>query len=231
MKRNQIIIVLGVAIVIAVGIIAYFSTRGTGGSLLAGVGGGGMEVEIKPTDLVHGSANAPVTIVEYASMTCPHCAAFATGTLPELKKEYIDTGKVRLVFREYPLDGAARLASAAARCFEGEAALNFIDLLFRTQTGPQGWIQDFDGDTQMSQQDIEEGMARMGRMAGMGREQIIACTRDPAKLALVDANWNEGQTRYNVASTPTFLINGNLHRGEISFASMKAEIDPLLADK
>ena len=227
-KRNQIIIVLGVVAVLALGAIAYFSTQTGGGNILAAATGGGLKVEVKPNDLLLGRPDAPVTILEFASMTCPHCAAFAIDVLPELKREYIDTGKVKLIFREYPLDGAARIASAAARCFVGEAAFNFVDLLFHNQQGPNAWIKDFDGDMQMTQQDIEEGMAVMGRMAGMGRDQIIACSRDPAKLAAVDANWTEGQTVYNVQATPTFIINGTLHRGELTFAALKTAIDPLL---
>src|SRR5512139_2657733 len=82
--------------------------------------GGGQAVELKADDMVHGQANAPVTIVEYASMTCPHCAAFNKDVIPQLTKDYIDTGKAKLVFREFPLDGAARMASAVARCFSGD---------------------------------------------------------------------------------------------------------------
>ncbi|HEX3485744.1 MAG TPA: thioredoxin domain-containing protein, partial [Micropepsaceae bacterium] len=72
---------------------------------------GAQNIEIKPTDMVHGSAKAPVTFVEYASMTCPHCAAFQKEVIPLLTKDYVDPGKVKVVFREYPLDGAARMAS------------------------------------------------------------------------------------------------------------------------
>ena len=71
-----------------------------------------------------------MTIIEYASMTCPHCAAFNKDVIPQLTKEYIDTGKVKLIFREFPLDGAARMASAVARCFSGDQYFSFIDLLF-----------------------------------------------------------------------------------------------------
>ena len=227
MTRTPIRLTLVVLAVAAMGVSSYFTVFGGSGGLLAGPASS-VPYEIRPTDLVHGSPNAPVTIIEYASMTCSACAGFAINTLPQLRREYIDTGKVRLVFREYPLDGIARIASAATRCFEGDAAFNFIDLLFQNQQGPNGWIKDFDGDMQMTQQDVEEGLARMGRVAGMSREQIITGSRDPAKLALVDANWTEGRTRYNVGSTPTFIINGNVHRGGLTFAAIKAAIDPLL---
>src|SRR5262245_42647744 len=103
---------------------------------------GGQAVEIKADDMVRGRADAPVTIVEYASMTCPHCAAFNKDVVPQLTRNYIDTGKVKLVFREYPLDAAARMASAVARCFNGDEYFSFIDLLFANQ---MNWIKDFDG--------------------------------------------------------------------------------------
>ena len=185
---------------------------------------GTQSVELKADDMVHGKADAPVTIIEYASMTCPHCAAFNKDVIPQLTKDYIDTGKVKLVFREFPLDGAARMASAVARCFSGDQYFSFIDLLFANQ---MNWIKDFDNNGMITREDIEEGLAQMARQAGMPRERAVACANDEKNLAAVDANWQEGQTRYNVGSTPTFLINGTPHIGEISFEALKQVIDPL----
>ena len=109
--------VVGVLIIGAgLGAYAYFGGSASPLALVTG----GQNVEIKPTDMVHGSPNAPVTMVEYASMTCPHCAAFQKDIIPKLNKDYVDTGKVKVVFREYPLDGAARMASAVARCLSGD---------------------------------------------------------------------------------------------------------------
>ena len=186
---------------------------------------GAQSVELKADDMVHGKADAPVTIIEYASMTCPHCAAFNKDVVPQLTKEYIDTGKVKLVFREFPLDGAARMASAVARCFSGDQYFAFIDLLFAQQPN---WIKDFDGNQMITREDIVEGLSQMARQAGMPRERVEACANDEKNLAAVDANWQEGQTRYNVGSTPTFLINGTPHIGEISFDALKQVIDPLV---
>jgi protein-disulfide isomerase len=185
---------------------------------------GGQSVEIKPNDKVHGQANAPVTIIEYASMTCPHCAAWAKDVYPQVNKEYIETGKAKLVFREFPLDGAARLASAVARCFEGDQYFSFIDLLFTNQ---MNWIKDANGDGTLQREDIIEGLAQMGRQAGMPRERVVMCADDMANLEAVDSNWQEGQTRYNVGSTPTFIINGTTYAGGMSFEAMKEIIDPL----
>jgi protein-disulfide isomerase len=234
MTRKTVILVVAAILVVVAGTFMFVPGIGAslwgdrGVSALLAQAGGAQAVEIKPTDMVHGSANAPVTIIEYASMTCSHCAAFQKDVVPLLTKDYITPGKVKLVFREYPLDGAARLASATARCMTGDNYFNFIDLLFRNQAE---WIQDFDGNKQLTKEDVEEGLVRMGRLAGMGRDKVLACANDPKNLALVDANWQEGQNRYKVEATPTFVINGKVHAGELSYEALKAMLDPVLANK
>jgi protein-disulfide isomerase len=185
----------------------------------------GQNMDIKSTDMVHGKPNAPVTIVEYASMTCPHCAAFQREVVPMLTRDYVDTGKVRMIFREYPLDGAARMASAVARCLSGDQYFSFIDLLFANQ---MNWIKDFDGNGQLTREDILQGLEQMGRFAGMSKEKVDQCADNKNNLALVDANWMEGQTKYNVNSTPTFFINGVKHEGEIPYDQLKKDLDSLL---
>jgi protein-disulfide isomerase len=226
--QRNLLVVLGVAVLIAVGVGAYmWSSGGNTASGLLAAAGGAQEFEIKPTDMVKGSVDAPVTMVEYASMTCPHCAAFNAEIVPQLTAEYINTGKVKFVFREYPLDGAASMASAAARCLSGDAYFAFIDLLFRNQ---REWLQDFDQNQQMTKEDIEEGLARMGRMAGLSREQILGCANDPEKTAIVHANWQEGQTRYRVEATPTFFINGKMHRAGLTYDELKAVLEAEIPD-
>jgi len=189
--------------------------------------GGGQSVEIKPTDMIHGSQNAPVTMIEYASMTCPHCAAFQAQVIPQLKKDYIDTGKVKLVFREYPLDPGARMASALARCLSGEQYFNFIDMLFQTQG--EWWVKLFADNKQPTKEDAEASLANAARIAGLSHDKAVSCMNDMKNLELVDANWSEGQTRYNVNSTPTFIINGTTHAGEIPYDDLKKILDPLVS--
>ena len=225
MNKNLITYAFVAAALIAVGALAYFTMGGGGGGAGLLAGGGGADVEIKDSDRVHGSPDAPVTMIEYASMTCSHCAAFQVQVLPDLKRDYIDTGKVKLVLREFPLDAGARMASSLARCLEGEAYFNFIDLLFRNQQ--TWWIDLFSNNQQVTQQTVEESLANMARIAGLGRDQAIACANNPDNLAIVDANWQEGQSRYGVNSTPTFVIGGEVYRGEISYDALKAAIDPL----
>ena len=214
--------VVGVLIIGAgLGAYAYFGGSASPLALVTG----GQSVEIKPTDMVHGSPNAPVTMVEYASMTCPHCAQFQKDIIPKLNKDYVDTGKVKVVFREYPLDGAARMASAVARCLSGDQYFSFIDLLFKNQ---MNWIKDFDNNNQLTREDILQGLTEQGRFAGLSGEKVKSCADDPKNLALVDANWMEGQTKYNVNSTPTFIINGTSHAGEIPYDELQKILDPLV---
>ena len=210
---------------VAVTFAALFASGCDNGASLVSSLTQGQQVDLKPTDMVHGSATAPVTIIEYASMTCPHCAAFQKDIVPSLNKDYVETGKVKVVFREYPLDGAARMASAVARCFTGDQYFSFIDLLFANQAN---WIKDFDGNQQITREDIVEGLAQMARQAGMPREKVESCADDKDNLALVDANWQEGQTKFSVQSTPTFIINGVNHAGEIPYDKLKEIIDPLV---
>jgi protein-disulfide isomerase len=184
----------------------------------------GQNMDLKSTDMIHGAPKAPVTIVEYASMTCPHCAAFQREVVPKLTKDYIDGGKVRMIFREYPLDGAARMASAVARCLSGDQYFSFIDLLFANQ---MNWIKP-DASGQLTKESILAGLEQMGRFAGMSKEKVDQCADSKDNLALVDANWMEGQTKYGVNSTPTFFINGVKHEGEIPYDELKKDLDPLL---
>ena len=223
MNKNYRIYGAVVGVLIVVAIAAYWFT-GRSASPLAIIAGG-QSVEIKPTDMVHGSPGATVTIVEYASMTCPHCAAFQKDVIPKLTKDYIEPGKVKLIFREYPLDGGARMASAVARCLSGDQFFSFIDLLFANQ---MNWIKDFDGNGQLTKEDVLEGLTQMGRIAGLSGDKVKECADDPKNLALVDANWMEGQTKYNVNSTPTFIINGTPHAGEIPYDDLQKILDPLV---
>ncbi len=213
--------IAGVVVVAGLGGYAYLG----GSASPIALATGGQSVELKPTDMVHGSPNAPVTMIEYASMTCPHCAQFQKDIIPKLNKDYVDTGKVKVVFREYPLDGAARMASAVARCLSGDQYFSFIDLLFKNQ---MNWIKDFDNDNKLTREDILEGLTQQGRFAGLSGEKVKSCADDPKNLALVDGNWMEGQTKYNVNSTPTFIINGVSHAGEIPYDELQKILDPLV---
>ena len=147
-------------------------------------------------DMVLGDVNAPITIIEYSSLTCPHCAQFHTETLPAIKTNYIDTGKARLVFRDFPFDRAALLAAALARCAGPERYFGFVDALFRTQ---QSWAR---------ADDPASALARIGRLGGLERDAIETCLNDKAPIDRILASRVDGAETFGVESTPTFIING-----------------------
>ncbi len=207
----------------------FLAACGDSSSTLADVpagNGGGSSVPLKESDRIMGSPDAPVTVIEYASMTCSHCAAFATGVFPQLKSEYIDTGQVQFVFREFPLDGVARVASALARCQTGDNFFTFVDLIFHNQ---QEWLAGLFGSGQeLTQELVEESLVDFARQAGLGRDQAIACMRDPQNLAEVDENWGEAQNQYNINATPGFVINGTTQSGALPIEQFREILDPLL---
>ena len=159
---------------------------------------------------VLGKADAPVTIVEYASMTCGHCADFHNKTFPELKSRYIDTGKVRFIFREFPLDPLAAGAFMLARCAGDDKYFAAVDALFHQQR------------TWAVQQPIPPLMT-IAKQFGIGQEQFEKCLSDQKLLDGIEAVRQRGQ-KFGVNSTPTFFINGQIQRGAISME----ELDKLI---
>jgi protein-disulfide isomerase len=166
-------------------------------------------------DKVLGNADAPVTIVEYASMTCPHCAHFHATTLPELKTKYIDTGKVRLIFREFPFDPRAEAGFMLARC-SNDNYFPMVDVLFRQQ---QNWA---------SVENAKDALLQISKLAGFSQESFEACLTDQKLLEDVRAVQKRGSDEFKVDSTPTFFINGNTYKGALTIAEMSAIIDGML---
>jgi protein-disulfide isomerase len=169
-------------------------------------------------DMALGPANASVTITEYASMTCPHCAAFNDNVFPKIKSEYIDTGKVRYVFREFPLDIKAAAGSMLARCIARDDAGKYfavIDMLFKQQND---WVT----------KNTTETLARIGKQAGLSQQAVEACLKDQALLDKIAADQKFANEVLKVNSTPTFFINGEMLKGETSFEEFDKRIKPLL---
>jgi protein-disulfide isomerase len=169
-------------------------------------------------DMGLGPANAAVTIVEFASMTCPHCAAFNEQVFPKIKSEYIDTGKVRYIFREFPLDIKAAAGSMLSRCIaNGDAPKYFAvtDMLFRSQND---WVT----------KNTTETLTRIGKQAGLSQQQVETCLKDQALLDKIAADQKYASEVLRVDSTPTFFINGEKIKGEASFEEFAKKINPLL---
>lgn len=150
---------------------------------------------------VLGDENAPVTIVEYASLTCPHCAAFHNEVLPVIKEKLIDTGKAKLVFRDYPLDGIALRAAAVAQCAGDERYFGVLSMLFKSQLN---WARS---------QDPIEGIKQVVRFGGMSGDAVDACIEDEKMIEGIVASRMKGEQEFKVSSTPSFVIDGETFAG------------------
>ena len=169
-------------------------------------------------DMALGPADAAVTITEYASMTCPHCAAFNSDVFPKIKAKYIDTGKIRYIFREFPLDIKAAAGAMLSRCIaKNDSARYFAvtDLLFKTQND---WVT----------KNTTESLVRVGRQAGLSQDQVETCLNDRALLDKIAADQKYASEVLKVDSTPTFFINGEKIKGEASIEEFEKRINPLL---
>jgi protein-disulfide isomerase len=168
-------------------------------------------------DMVLGKADAPVEIIEYASMTCTHCAQFELDTLPELQKRYIDPGKVKLVFREFPLDAVAVRASMLARCAGPDRFFGVVQLLFQQQ---EKWAM---------AKDPIAALKRVGEVAGVSDDDFDACMADKALMDRIVQSRLDAEKKYDIESTPSFIIGGKVHSGEMDIDALSKLIDPLLA--
>jgi protein-disulfide isomerase len=168
-------------------------------------------------DMALGPANAPVTIVEYSSLTCPHCAAFAENVFPMLQSKYIDTGKVRFVSREFPLEIKAAGASMLARCAANDDAPRYFDaigMLFKQQ--------------QELVDHTTETLKSVGGKFGMSEEAVETCVKDNALLDKIKADQDFAYDKLKVDATPTFFINGERVKGSMSFEEFEKKLAPLL---
>jgi protein-disulfide isomerase len=165
---------------------------------------------------VLGSPDAPVEVIEYASLTCHHCASFHNDVLPQVKKELIDTGKVRLVYRDFPLDRVALEAAILARCLPPERYFPVLSILFSKQ------------DDWSHAKDPVEPLARIGTLAGLSRPTYDACRADKALQDSIVQSRFEGENKHGVESTPSFVIGGKNYKGVLAFDAFKKTVEPLL---
>ncbi|WP_342643007.1 DsbA family protein [Rhodoligotrophos ferricapiens] len=162
-------------------------------------------------DVVLGSDQAPVTIVEYASLTCPHCAAFATETFPQLKEKYIDTGKVKFIFREMPFDDLALAAAMVARCVPKDKFIPMVEMLFEQQK-------------QWANQNARQELFNIAKLSGMTQTQFDECLKnEEIAKGLIDTS-QRATKEFGVDSTPTFFVNGKILKGNRPLADFEALI-------
>jgi protein-disulfide isomerase len=170
----------------------------------------------EPQEQILGDPQAPVTIIEYASLTCPHCAQFHTEVLPELKERYIAPGKVRLIYRDFPLDQRALTASVLAHCAGPDRYFSFLDVLFQTQAS---WAQ---------AADPIAALKRLGKLGGLSEEEMDACLADQELADGILRIRLEGQNQHEIGSTPTLVIDGKTYAGARDIEELGALIDPLV---
>jgi protein-disulfide isomerase len=150
---------------------------------------------------VLGDENAPVTMIEYASLTCPHCAAFHNEALPEIKEKLIDTGKLKLIYRDYPLDGVALRAAAIAQCAGEDRYFGVLGLLFKSQ---MTWARS---------DDPIGAIKEVVRFGGMTGDAVDACIADQELIDGIVGSRMTGEQEFNVSSTPSFILDGETIQG------------------
>lgn len=240
MGRNTLLV--GVAVIIVVGAGAYFltgrsateptpiatdaaaqpaetpSAESSSGEAEPAGSGESWDAGITDFDAVLGDPAAPVTMIEYASFTCPHCAAFHTETLPDIKERFVDTGQLKVVFRDFPLDGVALQAGMLARCVPDDQYFNVVDVLFDTQ---RQWA---------TAEDPRAALSRIGQMAGLEQSTIDSCLDDREMADRLVALREAGATQYDISSTPSFVIEGETHASALPLEDFVALIEEAAAD-
>jgi len=219
LSRKTLFIILGVVVLIALAGIGYTFVNESGPTSASAAQG----YEILPTDRTLGNPKSKVVLIEYAAPTCPVCAAFNAQSFPLLKANYIDTGKIFYVFRVFPLRGDDGSAEKIARCLPEDKYFAFIDLLFKNQ--PK-WDWEFG----IKPQGVHDGLVLLGRIAGMSAEQVDQCMVNKAEDDRINKVAADGEARYSITGTPTFILNGtSIGSGNIPYDTMAKLLDTELA--
>lgn len=214
--------VVVVAVVAAIGGLIYYVNRSSDAPIasqvdsnLASADASAASPDTNPliTPRVLGDPDAPVTIIEYSSLTCPHCAAFHRETLPQLKETYIDTGKAKLELRDFPLDDGATLGALLARCAPEDRYFALVDLLFLQQ---RSWARS---------ENLVGELARLGGFAGMSEESIQACFENEELFRAIREQRQVWSNLHEISSTPTFIVNGSKVSGAQPFSEFQKIID------
>ena len=220
MSTRNLWILVGLAILLMVGGVLVWREWASAPAPTQTAAAGQTEnlpMEVTAEDKVLGSADAPVTIIEYASLTCPHCASFHTQTLPQLKADWIDTGKAKLVYRDFPLDGAALNAAAIAHCAPADRYFPIVNLFFERQSE---WAVEGEW---------RERLTQLAGIAGVDKASVDACLADEARKNEIVSRAEQAQAKYAIDSTPTFVINGRKVSGALplqDFVKVIEEVQP-----
>jgi len=224
-SRKTLFIILGVVALIAVAGIGWSMGWFGGASSAASAKG----YELVPTDRTLGNPKSPVVLIEYAAPSCPVCAAFSVQAFPQIKAKYIDTGKIFYVFRVFPLRPDDGEAEKIARCLPEDKYFAFIDLLFKNQAK---WDVEFSqiNPALATPEGVHDGLVLLGRIAGMSREQVDKCMDNKAEDDRINKVSSEGEARYSITGTPTFILNGvSIGSGNIPFDTLSKLLDTELA--
>ncbi|PTX57749.1 protein-disulfide isomerase [Litoreibacter ponti] len=216
MNRNLLIAIVGV---VAIGLGAFF-VMGNSSNAVPGVTAVNAQTAAADIDTSGvmdpflGDADAPVTVIEYASFTCPHCRTFHENAFKQIKKDYIDTGKVKFIFREVYFDRYGLWAGMVARCGGGDRYFGIVDLIYENQ---QTWTQ---GDPST----IANNLRKFGKQAGLDDATIEACLTDGEKAQALTAFYQKNAQQDGIQSTPSFVINGTTH-SNMSYADFQRLLD------
>ena len=170
----------------------------------------------KKSEKFLGDNNAKITIIEYASMTCDHCANFHKNIFPEIYEKYIQTGKVKFIFRDFPLDKQALFAAILANCAPKEKYFDFVKLIFNTT---EKWISVED--------EFLKKLKNIGKMGGLSNDKIESCFRDENMVDLAINSRSNGEKKFNITSTPSFIINGKKY-SSMTFEQFEKVLDNLI---
>lgn len=188
--------------------VGFNAVSGQGASPLAGAAHAQEAAEIDTStivEMVQGAEDAPVTLIEYASYTCPHCARFHEDGYKKLKADFIDTGKVKFIYREVYFDRYGLWASMIARCGGGDKFFGITDLLFKEQSE---WAR------AGGPNEIVDELRKIGLLAGIEKDQLEACLQDSTKAQTLVSWYQENATEDKVEATPSFVLNGELVRNQ-----------------
>ena len=168
------------------------------------------------SERILGQSKAPIELIEYASLTCPHCAKFHNGPWVKIKKEYVDTGKAKLIYRDFPTDQLALAASMIARCAPKTRYFGIVKIMFETQ------------DNWRNSQNPRQALANIGRIAGMSLETVNQCINSKVAYESVMRLREEGSKKFNIDSTPTLIVNGKKIESGLKIEDYRKIFDRLL---